>query len=339
MRTRDRSNRPIDPSAIPDKKAAVLYRSYISVEKDVKKEDLREQELVDRILSMKTEKNAVLLVHNYQRPELYDVADYIGDSFGLSKKAARTSSDIIVFCGVNFMAESAAILNPDKCVLTPTKTALCPMAAMIDSKSLIETKEKYPDAAVVCYVNTTAEVKAESDICCTSSNAVSVVNSIPEKRIIFVPDRNLAHYVGRHTDKEIIPWPGFCIVHESISKEQVLEAKRKHPLAKIVAHPECRPEVIDVADYISSTSGMLEYVKQTNADEFIVCTEMGMVNRLKREAPEKRYFTVCGPCIQMKKNTLYKTYVSLREEKHKVEVQEDIRIRAKKALDRMMEIP
>ncbi len=315
-----------------------MHRSRVSLEKDVEKTDLQEQELVHKILSMKTEKNAVLLVHNYQRPELYDVADYIGDSLGLSKNAARTGADIIVFCGVNFMAESAAILNPEKYVLTPTKTALCPMAAMIDSKSLRETKEKYPDAAVVCYVNTTAEVKAESDICCTSSNAVSVVNSLLEKRIIFIPDRNLAHYVSRQTTKEIIPWPGFCIVHESISEEQVLEAKRKHPLAEIIAHPECRPEVIDLADYVSSTSGMLEYAKQTDADELIVCTEMGMVNRLKRAAPEKRYFTVCGPCIQMKKNTLYKTYVSLKEEKYKVEVREDIRIRAKKALDRMMEI-
>lgn len=300
--------------------------------------DLQKKGLIDRILSMKTEKNAVLLVHNYQRPELYDIADHIGDSLGLSKKAARTDSDIIVFCGVNFMAESAAILNPDKCVLSPIKTALCPMAAMIDGKSLREAKEKYPDAAVVCYVNTTAEVKAESDICCTSSNAVAAVNSLPEKRILFIPDRNLAHYVGRHTTKEIIPWPGFCVVHENISVEQVSAAKRKHPLAKVIAHPECRPEVIDLADNVSSTAGMLKYITQTDAPEFIVCTEMGMVNRLKRENPKKEYFTVCGPCIQMKKNTLYKTYLSLKEEKYRVEVREDIRARAEKALERMMKI-
>jgi len=300
--------------------------------------DLPEKRLIERILSMKNEKNAILLVHNYQRPELYDVADYIGDSLGLSKRAARTDSDIIVFCGVNFMAESAAILNPDKYVLAPTKTALCPMAAMIDGKSLREAKEKHPDAAVVCYVNTTAEVKAESDICCTSSNAVAVVNSLPEKQVLFIPDRNLAHYVSRYTTKEIIPWPGFCVVHENISAEHISAAKRKHPLAKVIAHPECRPEVIDLADYVSSTAGMLEYVRQTEAAEYIVCTEMGMVNRLKREASKKEYFTVCGPCIQMKKNTLYKTYLSLKEEKYSVEVREDIRIQAEKTLERMMKI-
>jgi len=299
---------------------------------------LREEELVERILSMKAEKNAVILVHNYQRPELYEVADFIGDSLGLSKRAARTESDIIVFCGVNFMAESAAILNPDKQVLTPTKTALCPMAAMITGKSLREAKKRYPDAAVVCYVNTTAEVKAESDICCTSSNAVEVVNSLPNKQILFVPDRNLAEYVSRYTEKEIIPWPGFCNVHKNISREEVLEAKKRHPLAEVIAHPECIPGVIDLADHASSTTGMLQYTRQTDADELIVCTEMGMANRLKREVPEKRYFTVGGPCIPMKKNTLYKTYLSLREEKYRVWVPEDIRIRAERALNRMMEI-
>ena len=315
-----------------------MVTSRITAETALKEEDLQEEKLVDRILSMKTEKKAVILVHNYQRPEIYRVADFIGDSLGLSRNAARTESDMIVFCGVNFMAESAAILNPDKKVLTPTKRALCPMAAMITPKTLIEEKEKHPDAAVVCYVNTTAEVKAESDICCTSANAVKVVNSLPNKKILFVPDKNLAYYVGRYTEKKIIPWPGFCRVHENISREEVCKAKKKHPLAVVIAHPECRPEVIDIADYVSSTSGMLQYATQSEAEEIIVCTETGLINRLKREAPDKRYFSVGRTCIQMKMNTLNKTYLSLKEEKYRIEVPEDIRIRAERALNRMLKV-
>ena len=301
---------------------------------------MEDPDLIKRINELKEQKNAVILVHNYQRPEIYKVADYIGDSYGLSKKATQTKADIILFCGVDFMAESAYILNPKKTVLIPTKMAKCPMAAMVDVEGLRELKVKYSKAAVVSYVNTTAEVKAESDICCTSSNAVKVVNSLEEDEIIFVPDSNLASYVKRHTNKKIIFWNGWCYVHKKFSPEGLRQAKTLHVDAKVLVHPECIPEVVDLADEICSTTGMINYVKQSQDKKFIIATEIGMLERLKRMFPEKIFFQAPpgGTCIQMKKITLPLVLEALENEQFKVTVPEDIRVRAKNALDRMLNV-
>lgn len=298
------------------------------------------KKLIEEINKLKKEKNAVILVHNYQRPEIYKVADYIGDSFGLSKKATETDADFIVFCGVDFMAESAYILNPDKTVLLPARLARCPMAAMVNVVDLRKMKEEYPDAAVVSYVNTTADIKAESDICCTSSNAIKVVNSLKEKDVIFVPDQNLASYVARYTDKNIIPWRGWCYVHQKFSEDGLREAKKLHPNAKVVVHPECKPEVIDLADHVSSTSGILDYAKSSEAKEFIIGTEIGLIERLKLELPEKTFYQAPpgSTCIQMKKNNLKLVLNSLKKEQYKIFIPEDIRKKAKKALDRMLKV-
>ena len=301
---------------------------------------MEEKDLIERIKTLKKEKNAVLLAHVYQRPEIYNVADFIGDSYGLSKKATETTAELIVFCGVDFMAESAYILNPDKTVLIPTRLANCPMAAMVDVVGLRKLKAKYPKSAVVSYVNTTADVKAESDICCTSANAVKVVNSLEEDTVIFVPDSNLAHYVMRHTKKKIIPWNGWCYVHNKFSPEGVRRAKAMHVNAKVLVHPECISEVVNLADEVCSTTGMIDYVKQSPDKTFIIATEIGVVKRLKLMFPEKVFFQAppVGTCIQMKKTTLKLVLDSLEKEQFKVTVPEDIRVRAKKALDRMLNV-
>jgi quinolinate synthase len=301
---------------------------------------MEEKELIKKIKKLKKDKNAVILAHIYQRPEIYKVADFIGDSYGLSKKATGTDADIIVFCGVDFMAESAYILNPEKTVLIPTRLANCPMAAMVDVDGLRELKAKHSKAAVVSYVNTTADVKAESDICCTSANAVKVVNSLDEDEIIFVPDSNLANYVMRHTDKKIIPWNGWCYVHRKFSPEGLIRAKAMHLDAKVLVHPECIPEVVDLADEVFSTTGMVNYVKQSPDKTFIIATEIGVVERLKLEFPEKVFFQAPpgGTCLQMKKITLALVLDALENEQFKVTVPEDIRVRAKKALDRMLNV-
>jgi quinolinate synthase len=301
---------------------------------------MEEKELIERIKKLKKEKNAVILAHTYQRPEIYKVADFIGDSYGLSKKATETDADIIVFCGVDFMAESAYILNPEKTVLIPTRLANCPMAATVDIDGLRELKAKHPDAAVVSYVNTTAEVKAESDICCTSANAVKVVNSLEEDEVIFVPDSNLANYVMRHTDKKVIPWNGWCYVHRKFSAEGLRSAKTKHLNAKVLVHPECVPEVVDLADEVCSTTGMMNYVRQSSDETFIIATEMGLIERLKLEFPDKVFYQAPpgGTCIQMKKTNLGLVLEALEKEQFKVTVPEDIRVKAKRALDRMLDV-
>jgi len=301
---------------------------------------MHENDLDERINKLKEKKNAVILVHNYQRPEIYRVADFIGDSYGLSKKATQTKANIIVFCGVDFMAESACILNPEKTVLIPTQLAKCPMAAMVDAHSLRKLKEQHPDAAVVSYVNTTAEVKAESDICCTSANAVEVVNSLKQKEVIFVPDANLAKYVARHSDKKIIPWDGWCYVHTKFTADGLKEAIRLHPDAKVVVHPECVPRVIDLADKVCSTTGMVDYVKKSQDNKFIIATEIGIVERLKLEAPEKKCLQAPpgGTCIQMKKNRLELVLEALEKEQHVVTVPDDVRVKAKEALDKMLDV-
>jgi quinolinate synthase len=295
-------------------------------------------ELIQKIKELKKEKNAVCLVHNYQRPEIYEIADHIGDSLGLCREAAKTEAERIVFCGVDFMAESAKILNPDKIVLHPNKLSICPMAQMVTVQELKEKKKHFPDAVVVSYVNTTAFVKSESDICCTSANAVEVINSLKEKRIIFVPDKNLALYVQTKTDKEIIPWKGYCYVHAKISAESAKKAKKTHPKAELIVHPECKLDVIELADAVCSTSQMIDHAKKSDAEEFIIATEEGMINRLKREISNKKFYTIGGVCLQMKKITLENVYEALKKEQFEVKLQEEIRIKAKKALDKMLDL-
>jgi len=294
--------------------------------------------LQDRIKELKEERNAIILAHNYQIGEVQDIADYKGDSLGLSQKAAKSDADVIVFCGVDFMAESAAILCPNKTVLLPELEAKCPMAAMITAESLRAKKEKHPGAVVVCYVNTTADVKAESDICCTSSNAIKVVNSLKEDEVIFVPDKNLALYVAAHTDKKIIPWEGYCSSHHFILKEDVLSVKARHPEAEILVHPECRPEVIEISDKALSTDGMIRYAKKSKAKEFIIGTETGILYRLRKENPDKRFYPASdhAVCPGMKVNTLDKIVNALENMEHKVIIPEYIRVKAKQALDRML---
>ncbi len=298
------------------------------------------QKLIDEINKLKKEKNAVILVHNYQRPEIYEVADYIGDSYGLSIEASKTNAKMIIFCGVHFMAETAYILNPNKKVILPAIDAGCPMADMVTAEQLRDFKKKYPDAAVVSYMNTTAETKAESDVICTSSNAVKVVKSIPNKRIIFVPDKNLASYVAMNTDKEIIPWNGFCYVHNKFSHEELAKAKEVRKGAKVIAHPECPKEFRALADHICSTSGMVDYAKKSEAKEFIIGTEVGMIEMLKRECPGKTFYAAPpgSTCVNMKKNNLNLVLQALKNEGPVITVLEEIRVKAKKALDKMLEV-
>jgi len=293
--------------------------------------------LIERINSLKKEKNAVILVHNYQRPEIYEVADFIGDSLDLSRKAAETKADIIVFCGVRFMAETAKILGPEKTVLLPDIEAGCQMADMVMAEEVRVLKEQFPNVPVVCYVNTTAEVKAESDVCCTSANAVKIVNSLPGKDVIFVPDKNLGNYVGSQTKKNMILTDGYCYVHNNIEPEDVKRAKMLYPDAKIITHPECTEDVLKLADSVQSTGGMIKFAKESDASEFIIVTEVGMTESLKREIPDKNFYPVGKTCINMKKITLEKVLVSLEKEQFKIEVEEAVRAKAKKALDRMLE--
>lgn len=291
--------------------------------------------LVERINALKKEKEAIILVHNYQRKEIYEVADFIGDSLALSKEAAKTKAKIIVFCGVDFMAESAKILNPNKKVLIPTRVAKCPMAAMINSEQLREFKQKHK-APVVCYINTTADVKAYSDVCCTSMNAVDIVNSLSKDKIIFVPDQNLGKYVQSKSNKKLILWPGYCYVHANISAEKIKEAKLLHPRAKVIAHPECRPEVLKLADHICGTGGMIKYVKESKAKEFIIATEEGMCNRLEREVKGKIFYRAGGVCFNMKEITLERVYNSLKYEQYEIKLSQEIIKAAYKALARML---
>lgn len=294
----------------------------------------------NRIKQLKDERNAIILAHNYQRWDVQDAADFVGDSFGLSRAAVSSGANVIVFCGVDFMAESAAVLNPEKTVLMPELSAQCPMAGMITPDSLKLEKEKHPDAAVVCYVNTSAAVKARSDICCTSANAVKVVNSMEEEEIIFVPDKNLALYVAANTKKKIIPWNGYCPTHHLILPGDILLEKEEHPLAEVLVHPECRPEVVELADKVLSTSGMLKYAAQSGSEEFIIGTEVGLLHRLKKENPGKKFIpaTKYAVCPNMKMNTLGSIIRALERNEHVIKVPEDIRKKAKLALDKMLEV-
>jgi quinolinate synthase len=296
--------------------------------------------LRDEILRLKEDRQAIILAHNYQMEEVQDIADFVGDSLELSRNAAAMDCEVIVFCGVDFMAESASILCPDRTVLLSETDASCPMAEMISADELKFARSRYPDAAVVCYVNTTAEVKAESDICCTSANAVKIVNSVKEDQIIFVPDRNLARYTARFTKKEVIPWEGFCIVHDRITPEHVRMAKRQHPEVVVLVHPECRPEVIDLADHVASTSGIIRHVCAAKEKEFIIGTEVGILHRIKKDCPDK----ICYPlsaeavCTNMKKTDLRKVRDALLNLSPQITVPERIAGRARVAIERMLAV-
>jgi len=295
-------------------------------------------DLVDKIAKLKKEKNAVILVHNYQRPEIQDIADFLGDSLELAREAAKTDARIIVFCGVRFMAETAKILSPKKTVILPREDAGCPMADMITAEDLRRLKKNYPGAKVVSYVNTNADVKAESDICCTSANAVKVVKNISAKRIIFTPDKNLAAYCQRFTDKEIIPWNGCCYVHERITEKEVRLAKEKFPDALLLVHPECKPSVIGLADEVLSTGGMVSFVNKSDKKRFLIGTEEGLIYRLKKENPEKEFYAsgTAKMCRNMKLTTLNDVYLSLKEERYAIELPEGIIESAGKTLTAML---
>ena len=319
----------------------------------------------EKILKLKIELNAIILAHNYQRPEVQDIADITGDSLELSRAAAKTDHKVIVFCGVHFMAESAAILSPQKTVLLPEIGAGCPMADMVtvkgprktrrehysdilgisfefaDEFTLLDMKKKHPGVPVVAYVNTSAAVKAESDVCCTSANVVKVVESLKEDTVICIPDRNLSSYAAKRTKKKIISWDGFCNVHMAhLDIDDVKRAKAEHPDAVLLVHPECPPEVQDMADHITSTSGMIRYCKESKDAEFIIGTEEGILHRLKKDSPGKEFYVLNKEmvCPNMKRTKLQSVLTAMEKMQYVITVPEDIRTRAKRALDRMLEI-
>ena len=300
----------------------------------------QESELQSRIAELRERKNAVILAHVYQRPEVQDIADFTGDSLGLSKKAVQTDADVIVFCGVSFMAETASILNPDKTVLLPDLDAGCELADMATVEQLDERLAELPDdVAVVSYVNSTAAIKARSDICCTSSNAVQVVRSLSEDTVLFLPDKNLASFVAEQVDKNVIPWDGYCYVHHrNIKPETIRAARAEHPGAQAMCHPECPPEVRELADYVGSTAQMLNFAAESDASEFIVGTEDGLTHRLRKENPQKTFYPVGTLCKGMRRITLQKLADSLQKMQFEVRVSQDIREKAKQALDRMLEV-
>lgn len=327
-------------------------------------------QLTDKIRKLREERNTLILAHNYQLGEVQDIADFVGDSLELSQKAAKTEARVIVFCGVHFMAETASILCPDKVVLLPVMEAGCPMANMITAEDLRRLKREHPTAIVVCYVNTSAEVKAESDICCTSANGVQLVQKLEAEEIIFVPDQYLGHYIstqtgrttqtaantqtdtkpqsarnthtekGTHTEKEMILWPGYCPTHVCIQAEDIRRVRGIHPRAEVMVHPECRPEVVALADFVLSTGGMIRHARNTQAKEMVVGTEIGIIHRLRKENPDKIFvpLTEQAVCPNMKLITLQNVLWSLEDMSPVVKVRDDIRLRAKKAVDRMIEV-
>jgi quinolinate synthase len=297
--------------------------------------------LRERVSELRHKRRAVILAHLYQRPEIQDLADYVGDSLGLARQAAAADADVIVFCGVHFMAESAAILSPDRIVLLPEPRAGCPMADMVDPDELAARKAELPGVPVVCYVNSSAAVKAQSDICCTSRNAVDIVNSLGVARVLFVPDRNLGHYISTQTSTEIILWDGYCASHDSIRAAEVRRVKEAHPEALVLAHPECRPDVVRLADHVLSTSGMLRTARESDAQEFIICTEQGILHPLTRQNPGKKFYLPCPAkqyCANMKKTTIEKLVASLERLEPRVTVPEAIRAKASRSLERMLAV-
>ena len=298
-------------------------------------------ELKKEIEQLKKERNAVLLAHYYGGDEVQANGDYVRGSYYLAKVALKESKDVICFAGVNFMGESAKILNPDRMVVMPDQLADCPMAHMIDIDKIKQVREEYDDLAVVCYINSTAEIKSYADVCVTSSNALKVVSSLPQKNIFFIPDENLGRYIGSQLpEKNFIYNDGFCHVHRSITKENVLKAKEVHPEAEVLVHPECTPDVVALGDYVGSTSGIINYATASDKDTFIICTEMGVLYKLKQKNPGKTFYSVGHRqfCPNMKRITLENVRDTLRDLKNQVELPEDLRLKAKKALDEMLRI-
>jgi len=298
------------------------------------------KQLKGKIAELKEELGAVIVAHNYERPEVQDIADFVGDSLELSRQCIEVDARTIVFCGVRFMAETAAILNPERTVLLSEGGAGCPLADMISIDELRQWKQRYHGATVVCYVNSSAEIKAESDICCTSANGVEIVNSVPGNDILFVPDQNLGHYIATQTRKNIVLYPGFCYVHHRLKPEQVKLAKELHPEAQVIVHPECRPEVIDLAEAALSTSQMLRYVKASSYNSFIIGTEEGLLHRLRQENPGKSFYLISNSqiCTDMKKTTLKQLARTMELRQNIVNVPEEIRLKAKQAVDRMLAV-
>ncbi|TAN62825.1 quinolinate synthase NadA [bacterium] len=299
------------------------------------------EELKKEVRALLKERDAIMLAHNYQRDEIQEVADLTGDSLALSQEAAKSTAKVILFCGVRFMAESAAILSPDKTVIMPRPDAGCPMADMITPEDLIKEKEKRPGVPVVAYVNTTAAIKALSDICCTSANAVRVVNSVASERVYMIPDKNLSHYVSLTSSKKMQWWHGWCPTHERLKPVEVIKAKDANPGAVFVCHPECHPDVVKLADHVCSTSGMYKFAKETSAKTIIVGTEMGILYRLKKENPDKKFIIPSKAliCPNMKLTTLEDAVIALKEMKNIITVDESVRLKAKAALDKMLAVP
>lgn len=303
--------------------------------------EIKNEKLINDILKLKEQRKAIILAHNYQIGEVQDIADFVGDSLDLSQKAAQTGAEVIVFCGVHFMAETAKILSPNRTVLMPDINAGCAMANMITLRQLKEMKKKHPEAVVVSYVNTTAEIKAEADYCCTSANAVKVVQTIPlEKEILFIPDKYLGDYVSKQANRKMILWEGYCPTHRRILAEDILKKKAQYPKAEVLVHPECTPDVIAMADKVLSTSGICRYAKESNSEEFIIGTEIGILHRLKKENPDKKFYpaSILSDCPNMKLTNLEKILWSLEDMIYKIEVFPDIAQRAKRSIDRMLEI-
>ncbi len=297
--------------------------------------------LISNINKMKKEQNAVIVAHNYQVDEVQEIADVVGDSLALSQFCASNSADTIVFCGVHFMAESAKILSPEKTVLLPEINAGCPMANMVTADALREAKKKYPDAAVVCYINSSAEVKAECDICCTSSNALTVIKSIEQKDILFVPDQNLGSYVAKMVpEKNIILWEGYCITHHRVKADEVLKAKEIHPDAVLLVHPECQPEIAELADYVGSTKQIIDFAKNSDNDKFIIGTEMGVLYQLKKDNPTKTFYLMSNGliCPNMKKTSLQSVHDALAFKRYNITLSDDIINRASHCLNKMLEV-
>ncbi len=295
-----------------------------------------------QIRELKAARNAVILAHNYQRPEIFEVADFIGDSLELARQATTVRAEVIVFCGVHFMAETAKILNPEKTVLLPDMRAGCSLADSVTADELVERRDAlrqlYPDLQVVAYVNTTAEVKAVADVCCTSANAVKIVNALPAQHVLFVPDEHLGDYVQRETSKTVISWNGNCYVHHQITPESIRKVRDALPNVRVLVHPECRADVIAMADAVLSTSGMVRYAKQSDAEEFLVVTECGLSDRLLIEVPEKKFYKACKLCQFMKMITLEGTLRSLQNLEHEIVLDEAVRAGAERSLRRMLEL-
>lgn len=294
--------------------------------------------LIENIIKLKKEKNALILAHYYQRPEIQDIADYVGDSYYLSKIAKESPEQLIVFCGVRFMAESAKILSPEKTILLPALDAGCPMADMADGEALVELKKQHPNAAVVCYINSTAEVKAHCDVSVTSSNAIKILNKMDKKEIIFLPDKNLGSYLSEQMpDKRFILWPGFCITHRKVNPSNIADIKRIKPDALVLSHPECEKEVRALSDFIGSTSEIIEYATKSNLKDFVIVTEQGVLHELKKRNPDKNFYTPGNTmtCVNMKKTTLEDVYDCLLNLNNSIEIDEEIRIKALNSLVNM----